>query len=422
MSLAPALGAPINCGTFVGGTAPIRAFAKAPIASSNFRLRLSKFFRVVSVSSSAAATAQDRNVTRLTGPSLISDYGVAVEYLSPAAAAAAITFSSSDTSKLLSPVNGLAQAVSTGEVILKATTATGEFAAAKANVETAAGSSSDEFISYVSGSAAKHAIDSVDTRIAGKSVTARPIFTTQNHAAATYVRNPNCWAADINLTCISPWNSTGGAGLAGTLISPRHVLFCEHYNFHPSAGATIRFVAQDNTVVTRTITALLAHPDYVPFYPDITIGVLDSDVPGSIAFAKILPQNWRTYFPSVGGPFISQSSFGPRGLPALALDQEEKALVTDWRNAMEDTGINQFSKPTNAQRLVFYEDIIPGDSGNPAFLIINNELVVLNTWTYGGPGMGTHLVPHKNAINTMMTQLGGGYQLTEVNLTGFPTY
>lgn len=46
----------------------------------------------------------------------------------------------------------------------------------------------------------------------------------------------------------------------------------------------------------------------------------------------------------------------------------------------------------------------------------------LNTWTYGGAGAGSNLVPRKDAINTMMTNLGGGYQLTEVDLSSFPTY
>ena len=420
MSLAPALGAPLNCGTLVGATAPAHIFAKAPVASPRFRLRVTPITRVSTPASSATVTDKDRVVSRVTGDTLITDYEVAVEYLVPDTdLSAGLVFSSSNTATLQTPANNIAQAVAPGNVILKATAPTGEFAAVAIRVEYRAGATSDTFIEYVAAAAASNATAAVDDRIANKDATAKPIYSTQNHETATYVRNPNCWAASLDLTCISPWNSTGGGTRAGTLISPRHVLFCEHLDFHPTVGATIRFIAADNTVETRTITALATHPDYTPNYqytphfPDITIGVLDSDVPNTISFAKVLPQNWGEYFPSVGAPVAGLT------IPSLVLDQEEKALVADWRSS---SMLNYFALPVNAQRQIFFETIISGDSGNPAFLIINDELVVLNTWTFGGAGSGTNLVPHKDAINTMMTSLGGGYQLAEVDLSGFPAY
>ncbi|MEN9841224.1 MAG: hypothetical protein RL376_1024, partial [Verrucomicrobiota bacterium] len=70
----------------------------------------------------------------------------------------------------------------------------------------------------------------------------------------------------------------------------------------------------------------------------------------------------------------------------------------------------------------FYEEKIGGDSGNPAFLIINGQLVLLTCWTYGGGGSGTSVHNQKAAINTLMTTLGGGYQLTPVDLSAFPSY
>lgn len=422
MSLISATGSPINCGTFVGLTAPTWIFDKKYIASSRFVLRVTPILRTYSPSSTTDIVVQDRNIKQINTEILINDYLAVINYLIPNFELNDITITSSNTSILLSPVNNIAQSFAAGPVVLKAETPSGEFSSVALTVQYVPGTQTYTFQSYVSNSAARHAADAIDTRIAGKNAEiAKPIYSTQNHTSAIYVRNTNCWAADLDLTCISPWNSTDGNRMAGTLISPRHVLFVEHFDFHPSVGATIRFVTTNNTVISRTITALATHPDYVPFYPDITIGVLNSDVPPSISFAKILPQNWETYFPSMSNPPFEYDPLGR--IPALSLDQEEKALVSEWAAIRYATPPrNLFLSPVNEQRLAFFENLILGDSGNPAFLIINNELVILNTWTYGNAGSGTSIVDHKNAINAMMTTLGGGYQVTEVDLSSFPAY
>ncbi|MEB3214529.1 MAG: hypothetical protein VKL39_24485, partial [Leptolyngbyaceae bacterium] len=282
------------------------------------------------------------------------------------------------------------------------------------------GVTSTQFSSYVNGSAARHASDQIDTRLAGKSAaSALAVYTTQDHASGIYVRNPSLWCADVDLTAVSPWNSTDGVRRAGVLISPRHVLFAAHYQ--PDTGATIRFIAADNTVVTRTISNKTTFPGYIPYHPDFTIGVLDSDVPASIGFAKVLPASYATSFPGA-------AAWGK--VASLCFDQEEKALVQDWRGAYSlwDVTVSAvrdycgFNTPTDAKRLEFFENKITGDSGNPAFLIINGELVLLTVLTYGGAGAGTELPPRIATLNSMMASLGGGYSLTEVDLSGFPTY
>ena len=134
MSLAPALGAPLNCGTLVGATAPAHIFAKAPVASPRFRLRVTPITRVSTPASSATVTDKDRVVSRVTGDTLITDYEVAVEYLVPDTdLSAGLVFSSSNTATLQTPANNIAQAVAPGNVILKATAPTGEFAAVAAS-------------------------------------------------------------------------------------------------------------------------------------------------------------------------------------------------------------------------------------------------------------------------------------------------
>ena len=139
----------------------------------------------------------------------------------------------------------------------------------------------------------------------------------------------------------------------------------------------IRFVAADNTVVERTVTGKKRHPDYVPYQPDLTIYTLDSDVPAGINFCKVMPSNAFSY--------ISQGNLNYTCIPALRLDQEEKGLIGDLAN------VSTFSYPVDADRLIFSESLIVGDSGNPAFLVVNGELVLVTVWTYGGGGSGTEL-------------------------------
>jgi hypothetical protein len=247
--------------------------------------------------------------------------------------------------------------------------------------------------------------------IEGKNAaTSLTVFSTQDHAAPTYVRNVNHWAAAHvqKLTCCSPWNSDGSFTKAGTLISPRHVVFATH--FLPAVSSTIRFIATDNTIVTRTITALESIPVTASLYPDITIGVLDSDVPSSISFAKVLPDGWEAK--------LDVSAAAP---PVVCTDQEEKFLIRSvYRiDTLQPDAFAYFTSPPDLAYSSFYENLVSGDSGNPCFFLINGDLVILTVWSTGIGGSGTSIAAFKSEINTIMTNLGGGYQLTEVDLSGF---
>lgn len=259
-----------------------------------------------------------------------------------------------------------------------------------------------EFDRYVAGSLGAAASAAVDSRIAVPGAT-QPIYTSQNHATATYVRGETCWAADQDLTCISPWNSTGANKWAGTAISPRHIIFAKHARI--AVNATIRFVAADNTTVTRTMINRLDIAG-----TDLTIGLLDSDLPGSISFARVMPTDWADYLPSLDYDVK---------VPCLALDQQEKALVNELRLMGAWAA---FDVPDNATRLSFYEPLISGDSGNPAFLRDSLGLVLLCTFTSGDAGSGPGVTYWSTEINAAMTTLGGGYQLTPANWSSYNNY
>jgi hypothetical protein len=123
----------------------------------------------------------------------------------------------------------------------------------------------------------------------------------------------------------------------------------------------------------------------------------------------MLPSDANDYLPGVAN-----------GVPCLCFDQEEKGLVTDLSELTATRA--GFKVPPAAGRAGFYEAKIGGDSGNPAFLIVNGEPVLVTTWTFGGAGAGPNYAAIRSQIDTAMTTLGGGYTTTAVSLTGFTAY
>jgi hypothetical protein len=263
----------------------------------------------------------------------------------------------------------------------------------------------------------------IDTAISGKNVDDNfRIFTSQDHSTDTFTRNTDVWCSNIDITCISPSNSNDNHRKAGTLITPRHILNAAHYEY--GVGTKVYFVSQDgnNTVYERTVVSKVRHPDYSPYYPDFTVYCLDSDLPSDkVAPCKVLPSNYATY--------LSNQDLNQFRPPTLCLDQEEKAIIT---NLLALSSMSSFAAPTDATRLLFYESKIMGDSGNPAFLILDlgngPELILLTVWTYGGAGSGTNIGNQISQLNAMIVTSdsqagngGTGYTLTEADLSLFNT-
>lgn len=277
------------------------------------------------------------------------------------------------------------------------------------------------FISFNGTSAAQASKTEVDGMLAGKNpATDKAIFSSQNHGAGTYVRNPTFWAASYAqaLTCASPWNSTGANTRAGTLVSPRHIVFSTHYQILP--GATIRFVTTGNVTVTRTLQSSAVVVN------DLMVGLLDSDVPGTISFARYIAEAdyaklpWPTSY--------AEAASNAWAVPLLAFDQEEKGLVTDPRHCDPSYRAWTNSVPTDSQRLAFYEPLIGGDSGNPCFFLLGGQVALLTVWMSGGPGGGTSVTYCATQLNSAMTALsvaasaGTDYQLTPLDLSAYPGF
>lgn len=254
----------------------------------------------------------------------------------------------------------------------------------------------------------------IDSRIAGTiaSEATKSLWTTRGDSAGGWVRNPDVWTSngiDIDWTGTSPWNSTGGYTRAGALISPRHLVFANHYQI--GIGATVVFVTSDNQIVTKTLTNMTSIPN-----TDIAIGILNSSVPESVAYYPVFSTTtWEQYLDD-------NDSEGAYDLPIAALDQDDHAIVkiiskNELYQNVETRIFHQLA--SNGKRLEFGESIIGGDSGNPAFAIVGGIPVLL--LTHHTPTSGPSYSHYFTEVNNAMDQLSGTdeYNLSSISLANF---
>lgn len=263
----------------------------------------------------------------------------------------------------------------------------------------AGGQTQRVFHQFTSGSVIRDSVDTLLAAVSGKSPsgTTRPIYTDINHT----VKNASCWAAAYDFSGVSVNNTTGGIYRAGTVIHNRFVVFARHYPI--TNGSTLTFCDSGGTLVTRTLTSQTNIST-----SDITIGLLNSALPGTVKVYPVLPANYFDYMPGY-----------TQGVPCVALDQEKKALIVEMREISGGTQMSVVSS-RNTNLAPWYELPIAGDSGNPVFALLGGQLVLLTCWwhAFGGPFYtGFH-----DSICDEMDLLLDGASLTEVDLSSYDTY
>ncbi len=276
-------------------------------------------------------------------------------------------------------------------------------------------------------------LDSKDLATHMKAQTASRVAASNSTAAASnlwsvmattldgsWKRNPDVWTAKgraaLDFSGVSPFNSHPSNGYpyrqAGTLISPRHIVVASHYPVQ--VGAKMAFVSPDNASYIRTLTAVktIGH--------DITVGILDSDLPADIAYYPIMP--------SAAFSKIYRTDQGNQPFDIISLDKNDRPLLHSFGGLKSVT--SQGVLITDPSATLFLHDMhqnnnlsekmVNGDSGQPNLAVITDQLVLLGLHTESNSGY--LLGKFANEINAAMTELGGTYQLKQFDLGCFNSY
>jgi len=367
-------------------------------AEINFDVELKEIEVVLSEASSQDVELDDALLRRSTGATTRID--AEVSYLPIVGSVVLPRFSSANSSLATVDSQGIVTSVGTGQVDIfcRALQTTKRVTH---NARTLTPTTTDTFVDYLPGSLGKAAASSLDSIIAGGGELT--LFSAKSQPAGTFERNTACWAGSLDWTGVSPTNSADAFRRGGTLVSPRHLIWANHFNI-PN-GTQIIFVSNNNTTVTRTVANSSPIPN-----TDIQVGVLNEDVEEGVSFYAVMPSTWREYLATVFQTF----------LPLVTTDQEQKALCRELTTITEASDFIAHRRAQQAERQALSEQIVVGDSGQPLFLVLNGQMILLGCH-YSAWG-ATNIASNITAINAAMTTLGGGYQLTTADLSSFTNF
>jgi hypothetical protein len=165
------------------------------------------------------------------------------------------------------------------------------------------------------------------------------------------------WTYALDMTGVS-WNDSRTA----TLVDDQFVVMAAHYT--RPIHVPVMFHDREGKPVERYITAVRS---LAPM-SDIAIGKLNLPVPNNIKRYQFAP--------------LSEVK---SGRAVLVTDQTKTVSVHQVQSLNGNLISFSFHPRIDA---VYRRNLIVGDSGNPTFVISDNDIKLLETHLYGGPGSG----------------------------------
>jgi len=155
------------------------------------------------------------------------------------------------------------------------------------------------------------------------------------------------------------------AKMTATLVSRRHVVMAAHYI--RKVGDQVIFHDRTGKFLERKLV------EVAKVHGDIAVGLLDEPV----------PDQYRSY------PLPSTKSDARKliGRPVVVTDQHRRIF---FHRIQAISPLMVFLQYDVQDRHGWGKKLIAGDSGNPSFLIVGRELVLLETHTTGGAGAGPY--------------------------------
>lgn len=172
------------------------------------------------------------------------------------------------------------------------------------------------------------------------------------------------WLSQLDFSGVS-WHVTQ----AGTMVTTQHMVLATHYQ--RAVGQTVVFQSRSGAPVPREVAANAAVPEAITYLPDITVTRLDSPVPSDVFVYPVL------------GDLASVTALN--GAPYLVSEQGRRIF---WHLISSVGSRRIFGKKNTDWPDDMAKSLISGDSGNPAFIVVEGIPVLLSTHTFAGFGAG----------------------------------